>query len=241
MRTLFIAGSDTGIGKTRVTGLLAALLPLSGESVQIVKPVETGVTAGDDGDADRAAAYARSARSDGIRVETHTLRRFPEPLAPLAAAQRAGAALEADTLLAEIDRLPASDWRLIEGAGGLAVPLGRDGSDWSDFAAALPGAHVILVVPDRLGAINQARLTAFYAEGKRLGYSLWLNENIPVDRAVREANRDGVAGDETNPVFHLGFEAEAPEEGDRVIAWYRTLISSTAVSVASRRNGLKTH
>lgn len=298
MRTLLITGSDTGIGKTRITGLLAALLPEQGQTVRIVKPVETGVDA--DGDAGSAAAFARSAtgeieglgdhhrghakcptrrsrhqkgthqtehthggrgsaraattvpasrdgptensalfarssRDKGLKIEAYTLRRFPEPLAPVAAAALAGEALDPDSLLAEINRLPDCDWRLIEGAGGLAVPLDRSGRDWADFAAALPGVHVVLVVPDRLGAINQARLTAHYARSKGLDCSLWLNETVPADRAVRDANREGVSGDNSLPLFRLGFQANVPENAERVAAFYRGLPSAGTAPLQDRR------
>ena len=237
MHTLIITGSDTGIGKTRVTGLLAAWLPRPGESVQIVKPVETGVSVAGDGDAARAALQARELRGEKIRIETHTLCRFPEPLAPLAAAKRAGTVLDADTLLAGIHRLPACDWRLIEGAGGLAVPLDQDGRDWADFAVALPEAHLVLVVPDRLGSVNQARLAVAYAHGKGLKGSLWLNENVPAEPAVREANREGVAGIKEWPLFRLGYACDTPVDAGRTAAWYRSLPPAEPVVAAGRNNG----
>lgn len=161
MVTILVSGSGTGVGKTRVTAALARLAARQGRSVQIIKPVQTGVTSGQTTDADEAAALA------GISPgAAHTLRRYPAALAPMAAAKAVGAGLEMATVIDEIRKLPPVDIRLIEGAGGLAVPLTNSGYDWGDFAALLEINALVLVVPDQLGAINQARLLYHYYRHK---------------------------------------------------------------------------
>ena len=179
MKTFAISGSDTNIGKTEVTRALVCQLARAGRRVQVVKPVETGVTAGDPHDAPRGAA--------GL-AEPVTLRTFPEPLAPLEAARRAGAVLDFKALAAEVRALPPVDVRLVEGAGGIAVPLTRQGHDWADFASAISADGVVLVVEERLGMINQARLVAHYAAAKGLAYGIVRNAIAPVDPAVRESH-----------------------------------------------------
>ena len=188
MRTLLVTGSDTGVGKTHVVGALARWLRARGGEVRIVKPVETGRLPGEAGDALAAARIAHLPAG-----HDHTVRRFSAPLAPLAAAAAEGGNVVWDELIDGTNAVPACDWRIVEGAGGIAVPLAENGADWADFARELHADAVVLVVPDRLGAINQARLTLAYARQRGLAAGLWLNAAAPVDPAVASANRSGLA------------------------------------------------
>jgi dethiobiotin synthetase len=84
--------------------------------------------------------------------------RLPDPLAPSLAAERAGLRIDVEALVAHAQRRAAMvDLLLIEGAGGLLVPLTLDTS-FADFARRL-AAPVLVVVGSRLGAINHALLT----------------------------------------------------------------------------------
>ncbi len=217
MKTLLVSGSDTGVGKTRVTAALARRLRADGSTVRIVKPVETGHAADDGENGDAFAAARLAGLPPGM---TRTVARFTAPLAPRAAAAAEGRALDWDELVAGVEATPVCDWRIIEGAGGLAVPLAADGRDWVDFAAELNVDIVVLVVPDRLGAINQARLVLGYAEARRLRAGLWLNACAPVDAAVAESNRAGLrelAAPLWGETAFDGFEACFSEEGWKAV------------------------
>jgi 8-amino-7-oxononanoate synthase len=189
MRTLLVTGSDTGVGKTHVVGVLARLCAAGGAKVQIVKIVETGTDhlPNGVGDAERARQLA------GVDLAAFTLVSFPIPLSPPAAAARAGAELSLERLVAQLGALPECDWRICEGAGGIATPVDDRGRDWADFAAALGTPAVVIVVPDRLGAINQGRLA--YARAVQMGLSagVWLNAAEPVDPMVAASNREGLS------------------------------------------------
>lgn len=186
--TLFVSGNDTGVGKTHVLGLIARALAQRGHKIELVKAVETGVRAREIGDAHRANASA-----DHPNVSHRTLLRFRQPLAPLAAAKADGRRLTLALLIRAIQNLPATGCRLIEGAGGLAVPLDSNGCDWADFAQAIRADLTLLVVEDRLGAINQARLLAKYASVKRVpNYLFILNRIHPSPSAVHTSNRQGL-------------------------------------------------
>lgn len=184
MTLVLISGNDTGVGKTHVTGLLARQLTQSGHRVRIVKAIETGSTC-TQGDAATAAALA------GPGVQALTLFSFKAPLAPLQAAAMENRAINFRAVRDAIASLDTSaDITLLEGAGGLAVPLDHDGSDWADLARELGVVATLLVVQDRLGAINQARLLAAYAESHGAPNPVWLlNANTPLASEVREANR----------------------------------------------------
>jgi len=177
MKTIFVTANDTGVGKTYVTAVLARKLLALGHSVEVLKCVETGVTAGAFGDAERVAACLLSCNVSLDRWNTRTFFRFSEPLVPVEAAGRAGIQLNFDTLVDAACCDSEWDWRIIEGAGGIAVPLENAACprDWADFASAIKADHVVVVIENRLGAINQARLVAAYARSRQLKWAWWLN------------------------------------------------------------------
>jgi dethiobiotin synthase len=172
MPVFFVTGSDTGVGKTHVAGLLARRMARDGFT-QVIKPVESGAAAGRPADALKAA---------GKWAEAHTLLTLPAPIAPLA------------TLLKLYRAVPSAPCRVVEGAGGVAVPIDPKGKDWSDFAAAIKPMAVIIVVEDRLGAINQARLAIAYLRRRYDGpMGVWLNAIKKPSPAVAASNRAGLA------------------------------------------------
>jgi len=181
---LFVTGSDTGVGKTHVAGLLARRLARHGFT-QVIKPVESGVAAGRPADAPKAA---------GNWAEAHTLISLPRPIAPLAAAKQARRKVDLATLLKLYKAVPPAPCRVVEGAGGIAVPIDPSGQDWADFAAAIKPTVVIVVVEDRLGAINQARLAVAYLRRRFDGpVGVWLNAARKPAPAVAASNRAGLA------------------------------------------------
>ncbi|MEJ2865825.1 dethiobiotin synthase [Actinomycetospora flava] len=157
MRTLIVTGTGTDVGKTVVVAAVAALARDAGERVTVVKPAQTGVAPGEDGD------LADVLRLAG-EVGTLELARFPEPLAPATAARRAGAMPVTAAQVVDAVRQVDADLVIVEGAGGLLVRL-NDGDDThppqtlADVAAGL-GAPVLLVASAGLGVLNTAALTA---------------------------------------------------------------------------------
>lgn len=78
--------------------------------------------------------------------------------------------------------------RLVEGAGGLGVPVDDAGTDWADFARERADATLI-VVENRLGAISQARFLAAYCAAKGVpAPHFWLNEIRPQSEGVLASN-----------------------------------------------------
>ncbi len=177
MVTYFITANDTEVGKTYVTGLLARHFANQGQSVQIVKAVECG----DSGDAEWALKFA-----DSSQVTAHRLLHYPEPLAPLADENVTEGAPTLAAILNELEKLPKADVRLIEGAGGVAVPIDPKGKDWLDLIDAILPDRVIAVVDNRLGCINQSRLLHAYFGDRP--HAFILNEVTPAVRAVKASN-----------------------------------------------------
>lgn len=170
MLTFFITANDTESGKTYVLGQLARHFAQRGQRVQVVKALDCGGS----GDAAAAESFANSPL-----VSAHTLRHLPAPMAPMASPnQSTGDALALSDLIQLVQALPDTDIRLIEGAGGLAVPIDADGKDWRDFADALPVDGIVAVVENRLGTINQARLLHSYLDGRTAGFVLNTQSSI---------------------------------------------------------------
>ncbi len=152
MSTLIVTGTDTGVGKTVTTAALACAARLAGIEVAVCKPVQTGTV---DGDND----LAEVSRLSGVD-NLHGGWRYPEPLAPVAAADRAGLALptRADLVDAVRGAEIAKGLTLVEGAGGLLVELGADGVTLRDLATDLSAAVLVVVSPG-LGTLNHTALT----------------------------------------------------------------------------------
>jgi dethiobiotin synthetase len=182
-----ITGTDTGVGKTIATAALACHARLAGLDVAVCKPVQTGAADGDDD-------LAEVGRLSGVDELTSGWR-YPEPLAPIAAAQRAGLALPTRTKL--VDLITAVDRPgrlvLVEGAGGLLVEIGGDGVTLRDLAADV-GAAVLVVVRAGLGTLNHAALTVEAIESRRLVCAGLVIGAWPADPGVAEQSNRAALG-----------------------------------------------
>ncbi|KWX65952.1 dethiobiotin synthase [Mycobacterium sp. NAZ190054] len=187
MSVLVVTGTGTGIGKTVATAALACHARLAGIDVAVCKPVQTGTRDGDDD-------LAEVARLAGI-TELHSLAKFPEPLAPLAAAQRAGAELPKRSEILDFVGAAGRPGRLtlVEGAGGLLVEIGADGTTLRDVAADL-GAPVLTVVAPGLGTLNHTVLTLEALAHRQIASAGLVIGAWPAQPGVAEIdNRDALA------------------------------------------------
>lgn len=182
MRTIVISGSDTEIGKTYVSRLIVKLLLSAGFTVQYVKPVETGIAFGMTGDAELVGRGW-----DPERFSSYTLNRFATPLAPVDAAWAEGETLRFREILEKIMTLPRADYRIIETAGGLGVPLDENGEDGLSMACALEAEALLLVVQNRMGAINQSRMVFDYVKG-RVPSGIVLNQSTLCPESVHASH-----------------------------------------------------
>jgi len=153
MSVLMVTGTSTEVGKTVVTAAVAALGRDRGHSVAVVKPGQTGVGPDEPGDVDEVS------RLSGV-TEVHELVRYPDPLAPAAAARRSGLdPLDPVVLYDLVLRLERDhDLVLVEGAGGLLVRYDEDGTTLADWARALR-VPVLVVAGPQLGTLNHTALT----------------------------------------------------------------------------------
>ncbi len=157
MSVVVITGTGTGVGKTVATAALACHARFTNLPVAVCKPVQTGTDPADGGAGDDdLAEIGRLAQVTALRG----VARYPQPLAPAAAAELAGLPLPtADELVTAIRDLDApGQLTLVEGAGGLLVQLAADGVTLRELAAELT-APVVVVVSAELGTLNHTALT----------------------------------------------------------------------------------
>ena len=213
MSIVMVTGTDTGVGKTVTTAALACAARLAGLDVAVCKPVQTGTVDGDDdlGEVGRLA---------GITA-LHGGWRYPEPLAPVAAANRAGLALPTAPELLDAVRTADAPGRLpiVEGAGGLLVELGADGVTLRDLAAAL-GAPVLVVVAPGLGTLNHTALTLEALAGRGLDSAGLVVGSWPSQPGIAEqGNRAALAElGEIRAVLPAGAGAVTPREFETLAA-----------------------
>ncbi len=149
-RIIVITGTDTGVGKTVLTALLARHLRARGAKVAALKPVCSGGR--DD------ARVLRAAIENTLTLDQINPWHFRAPLAPLLAARQESQRVELRAVAAHVRGI-AHDHEtvLVEGAGGLLSPLG-EGFSTRELIAAL-GAEVVVVARNQLGIVNHVRLT----------------------------------------------------------------------------------
>lgn len=145
---IFITGIGTGVGKTLTAACVTEAL-----GADYWKPVQTGLEEGTD------TQTVRQLLSNTVSVchkEVYCLR---EPASPHLAARLEQVRIEQEPILRQAEILqPAGRWLVIEGAGGLMVPLNEDVFTL-DLISSLQ-AKVIIVAQNYLGSINHALLTA---------------------------------------------------------------------------------
>lgn len=152
MSVVVVTGTGTGVGKTVATAALACHARLAGVDVAVCKPVQTGTADGDDD-------LAEVGRLSGVTALSGSAR-YPQPLAPVAAAEKAGLPLPTRAELVAAIRAADAPGRLtlVEGAGGLLVEIGAEHLTLRDLALDL-AAPVVVVVSPVLGTLNYTALT----------------------------------------------------------------------------------
>ena len=162
---LFVTGTDTGVGKTLVACEVVRRLRARGHRVGVVKPVETGV--GAEGPLD-ALALRQAAGAEATSLDDVCPIRLALPAAPNVAAEAEGQQVDLARIHRVIERvIDRSDCVIVEGAGGLLVPL-AEGFDMADLA--LHHRLALLVVcRASLGTLNHTRLTLEAARRRGLG------------------------------------------------------------------------
>jgi dethiobiotin synthetase len=184
VKGLFVTGTDTGVGKTRVAVALIHALRARGLRVAAMKPVSAGNAPGEHNEDVVALLQAANVTAAIRDVNPYA---FEPAIAPHIAAQQAGVRIDLDVIVESYGRLAAAaDVVVIEGAGGWRVPL-NEHEDLADLAQRL-GLPVVLVVGLRLGCLNQALLAAESIAHRKLPWGGWVANAIDPDMASQSEN-----------------------------------------------------
>jgi dethiobiotin synthetase len=222
VRGLFLTGTDTDVGKTYVGALIARQLRRAGHRVGVYKPAASGCRRTPDGlVSDDASALWEAAGRPGTLKEVCP-QRFAAPLAPHLAARAEGQRLDRSLLREGISVwFDRSDVVLVEGAGGLLSPLGKDESV-ADLAVDF-GFPLVIVARNGLGVINHVLQTLFVAANYRGGMpiaGIVLNRPTPPSQAdvSLSTNREEIAARAAAPV--LAEVAWQGEGFDSHVDWF---------------------
>lgn len=192
LRGCFVTGTDTGVGKTVVAAAIVARLRALGASVRAVKPLITGLD--DPPDPDWPPDHELLASAAGCGPDEVILAGFGPAVSPHLAIELAGATAPTLGWLADGVRAAGEPRAItvVEGVGGLLVPLGPD-ADVRDLAAAL-GLPLLIAARPGLGTINHTLLTLEAARSAGLTVAGVVLTPWPRQPSVMErSNRETIA------------------------------------------------
>ncbi|MEW5745369.1 MAG: dethiobiotin synthase [Nitrospirota bacterium] len=199
---VFITGTDTGVGKTIIAALVIRLLRQRGVRAGVMKPIETGCESIYGALMPKDGTYLRAMAEADDSIDLVTPLRFRYPLAPLVAAELEEKPVDLSRVMSAYEALSKRyEFLVVEGAGGLLVPIARD-------ASPLPAPHhgspyfmrdlardmelpLVIVARATLGTINHTLLTVEHA----------LSEGLNVLGVIINYSSPGAGGiaEKTNP------------------------------------------
>ncbi len=186
-RGYFVVGTDTGVGKTVVACALLRRLAGQGLRVAGMKPVAAGCEPCPEGWCNEDALALQAAANVALPVAQINPYAFVSPIAPHIAAAQAGVVIDLARIEEGFRHIAAqAEWVIVEGAGGLLVPL-NDHANMADLAARL-GLPLVLVVGMRLGCLNHALLTVEAIERRGLALAGWVANRIDPAMTAFEEN-----------------------------------------------------
>ena len=206
----FITGTDTGVGKTRVSLALMSALKSRGLTVLGMKPLATGSQPV--GQLGLRNADALALQSHGSKPLAYKLINpcvYAPPIAPHIAAMESGSPVRMDAMLSAWRALrPQADRVVVEGVGGWRVPLSEE-ETLADLVRAM-AIPVILVVGMRLGCISHALLTAECIVADRLPLLGWVACHVQSELSRSQFVLDALAARLPAPLLAtLPYLAEA--------------------------------
>lgn len=222
---LFITGTDTGVGKTVITAGLLGALRRRGTNAIAIKPIQSG------GILRENQLISEDAYFYGAVTDLPYTSRELNPiclqasLAPAVAAEIEGVTLNLETMLDHFLKISAEhQLTLVEGAGGLMVPLVSTGVTVADLAVRM-NLPLLVVARPNLGTINHTCLTVAYAKARGLKVAgIIINMYDHQNSGVAERTNPGLIETMTGvPILGLvpmveglTVEGENPQPGDLI-------------------------
>ncbi len=191
-RRFFITGTDTDVGKTVASSALLYSLKSAGYSTAVLKPVAAGVEKEVNVNSDVIILQDNATNKNTYKEINPYL--FQEPIAPHIASKNESIDMNVDECVDSCQPILKSnaDFIVIEGAGGLLVPLNNK-QTMLDLAIALH-AEIILVVGMKLGCINHTLLTVNAIKQSGLNFTGWIANHLSTDMLYASSNIDSLKG-----------------------------------------------
>jgi dethiobiotin synthetase len=188
--SLVVTGTDTGVGKTLVAGAIGHWFHRRGYRVSVLKPAATGCVRRREGLVSEDAEFLAHCADARFSLDVICPQRYVEPLAPAVAAERAGQPLDWEAIQRSIDAMNvASDVMIIEGVGGLMVPMDPK-HIFRDVAIWLRRPTLVVARP-ALGTINHTLLTVDALRAAKVPVAGVVINRYPAENAT--------IAEETNP------------------------------------------
>lgn len=213
-KSIFIAGTDTDVGKTFISKAILQRAEKLGFTTAAYKPVSAGCDTTDEGLRNEDALILQRHSTVKLTYRDVNPIAYVDPVAPHLAAQRLGETIDLDKITSGYHKLQITqaDWILIEGAGGWRLPLGQD-KFLSDIVKQQK-IPVLLVIGMKLGCLNHALLTVEAI--KRDGVELvgWIANHIDPEMAYFEQNIEALT--ELIPAPNLGIVPFVKDDTDSI-------------------------
>lgn len=207
-RHFFVTGTDTGVGKTTVTVRLMQHFAAQGLKVVGMKPLASGCEWVDGRWQNEDVRQLTAASNVQAPTELVNPYCFQPPIAPHIAAAQAGTEIQLDVIKAAYTALTElADVVIVEGAGGLLVPLNKT-QTMGDLLRVLE-LPALVVVGMRLGCINHALLTRQVLQQQQIAFCGWVANQIDPHMSMQQENLQTlVAWLQQPPVLHLPYHGQ---------------------------------
>lgn len=209
-RHFFVTGTDTGVGKTTVTVRLMQQLVAQGITVIGMKPVASGCEWLDGRWQNEDVRQLTAASNVKAPPELINPYCFEPAIAPHIAAAQAGVAIDLNIIQEAYTQLTTlADVVIVEGAGGLLVPLSSS-QTMADLILALD-IPALMVVGMRLGCINHALLTAQVLKQRGIDFCGWVANSIDPQMSMPEENLQTLIQSlQQPPLLQVPFQESSP-------------------------------
>jgi dethiobiotin synthetase len=166
---LFVTATSTDVGKTVLSSLICKKLATAGKKVAYYKPVQTGSIKDKDGNLiSTDCLFVQGAIKEFPECKTFSTYNFIKPASPHYSAQLENKTIELKKIKQKYNQLEKDfDYIIVEGAGGIYVPLNENKELIADIPQIL-NLNTIIVSYAGLGAINHVSLTVEYAKSKNI-------------------------------------------------------------------------
>jgi dethiobiotin synthetase len=200
----FITGSDTDVGKTYIACQLIEQLRNLNKRLETRKPAESGCRTSESGELIASDANKlQAANGNQESIERIVAFRFQAALAPPRAARLEGCSLQLDALSDACSLDNRDNILIVEGAGGFYSPIAENGLN-ADLASLLQLA-VIVVINDRIGAVNQALMTIQAVESRHLIIAAIIMNQVNEIADNEMNNSEDLANHCSYPIFRCRY------------------------------------